>query len=47
LLDQSFKVDLGMYCPLALGMVFPVWGVAARNIGPLTPGGILTDIGVE
>jgi hypothetical protein len=30
----------------AMGVIFLLWGVASRQVGPLIPGGILTGIGV-
>ena len=45
-LNQVLKVDLGIYFPLALGVVFLVWGAATRRIGLLIPGGIVAGIGV-
>jgi hypothetical protein len=46
LAPNFFGEELGIYFVLALGLLFLVWGIAARNIGPLIPGGILSGIGL-
>ena len=38
--------SFGIYFVLLLGLVFYVWGIAAREPGLMIPGGILTGIGV-
>jgi hypothetical protein len=37
---------LGLLFLPALGLIFLIWGIAAREPGPLVPGGILTGLGV-
>jgi hypothetical protein len=46
LLPESITSNLGLYVVSALGLVFIVWGIAARNAGPMIPGGILSGIGL-
>ncbi len=38
--------SFGIYFVLLLGLVFYIWGIAAREPGLMIPGGILTGIGV-
>lgn len=46
LLPERITSDLGIYIVSALGLIFIVWGIAARNPGPMIPGGILSGIGL-
>ncbi len=46
LASNIFKWNLGAAFPLALGLLFLVWGSLARRLGYVIPGGILTGIGV-
>ena len=45
LASNVFKWNLGAAFPLALGLLFLVWGSLAQRLGYLIPGGILTGIG--
>jgi hypothetical protein len=38
--------DIGMYFPLALGLVFLIAGIVTRNAGLLIPGGIIGGVGL-
>jgi hypothetical protein len=46
LVGNFVSIDLGALFPLGLGLIFLVWGSAARKLGLLIPGGILSGIGV-
>jgi len=35
----------GLLVPAGLGLVFLLWGIVAREFGPLVPGGIMAGIG--
>lgn len=40
------RIGFGMYLPLALGIVFLIWGSVTRTFGLVIPGGILGGIGL-
>ena len=50
LVGQFVDLQLGEYVGLmilpALGVIFLVWGIIARDFGPLIPGGILSGLGL-
>lgn len=47
LLAQTFEnVDFGLLIVPAMGVIFLVWGLAARQVGLLVPGGILGGVGI-
>jgi len=47
LLVQVFEnIDFGMLILPAMGIIFLAWGLGARQVGLLIPGGILSGIGV-
>jgi len=50
LLGQFVDIQVGEMIGLmilpALGLIFLVWGIAARNAGPMIPGGILSGLGL-
>ena len=39
-------VNVGLLFLPTLGVIFLIWGIAVRHVGPMIPGGILTGIGV-
>jgi hypothetical protein len=47
LLAQTLEnVDFGLLIVSAMGVIFLIWGLAARQVGLLVPGGILSGVGV-
>jgi hypothetical protein len=46
LLPEGITSNLGLYIVSALGLIFIIWGIAARNDGLMIPGGILSGIGL-
>lgn len=46
LMDWRLVGDFGIYIVSILGLLFLIWGIAARNVGPMIPGGILSGIGL-
>lgn len=46
LLPESITSNWGLYIVSALGLIFIIWGIAARSDGLMIPGGILSGIGL-
>jgi len=44
--DVEIWDNVGLYILPVLGAIFLVWGIAARNMGPIIPGGILSGLGL-
>ena len=45
-IDKNSAWDLGLFILPGLGAIFMVWGIVARDAGPMIPGGILGGIGL-
>lgn len=46
LVGQWLPTQIGLFIPLLVGLVLLTWGIVARHVGPIIPGGIVTGVGI-